>query len=85
MATTSHGHIKRFGLGRIVEHQLNALVFAVLVITGLSQRFHEYRLSHWIIKTLGGVDAMRIIHLRRRQEALAGLHDDQHERLPERH
>jgi cytochrome b subunit of formate dehydrogenase len=54
--------IKRFGIGRIVEHQANALVFTMLVITGLSQRFHEYKASHWIIQTLGGVDAMRMIH-----------------------
>jgi formate dehydrogenase subunit gamma len=54
--------IKRFGIGRIVEHQANALVFTMLVITGLSQRFHEYKVSHWIIQTLGGVDSMRMIH-----------------------
>lgn len=62
MATASHGSIKRFGIGRICEHQANALVFAVLVITGLSQRFHEFKASHWIIATLGGVDALRVIH-----------------------
>jgi formate dehydrogenase subunit gamma len=62
MATTSHVVIKRFGFGRILEHQANALVFALLVITGLSQRFHEYKVSHWIIQTLGGVDMMRIVH-----------------------
>jgi cytochrome b subunit of formate dehydrogenase len=62
MAITPQSQIKRFGFGRIIEHQLNALVFAMLVITGLSQRFHEYKVSHWIIKTLGGVDTMRIIH-----------------------
>jgi len=57
-----HGTIKRFGIGRILEHQANALVFAILVVTGLAQRFHEYQVSHWIISTLGGVDAMRAIH-----------------------
>lgn len=62
MANKPHVFIKRFGIGRIVEHQANALVFALLVITGLSQRFHEYKVSHWIIKTIGGVDSMRIIH-----------------------
>ena len=62
MAISSHGSIKRFGIGRIVEHQANALVFAILVITGLSQRFHEYKVSHWIILSLGGVDTMRFVH-----------------------
>ncbi len=54
--------IKRFGIGRIVEHQANALVFITLVVTGLSQRFHDYRVSHWIITSLGGVDAVRVVH-----------------------
>ena len=62
MANGHHVFIKRFGIGRILEHQANALVFIVLVITGLSQRFHEYKMSHWVIKALGGVDAMRLIH-----------------------
>jgi len=62
MASTPQRQIKRFGIGRIVEHQANALAFIMLVITGLSQRFHEYAVSHWIIKTLGGVDDVRIIH-----------------------
>ena len=62
MASTSHTPIKRFGIGRILEHQANALVFAALVITGLSQRFHEYKASHWIMMSLGGIDNMRIVH-----------------------
>jgi cytochrome b subunit of formate dehydrogenase len=32
------------------------------VVTGLSQKFHEYNLSQWIILTLGGVDSVRLIH-----------------------
>lgn len=62
MASKHHVFIQRFGIGRILEHQANALVFATLVITGLSQRFHEYKVSHWVINTLGGVDSMRAIH-----------------------
>ncbi len=57
-----HGTIKRFGIGRIFEHQANALVFTVLVITGLAQRFHDYTISHWIMTTLGGVDVIRAVH-----------------------
>jgi len=62
MSTTEHVEIKRFGVSRIIEHWANALVFAILVITGLAQRFHDYSLSHWIIMNLGGVDAVRLIH-----------------------
>lgn len=62
MATAPHTFIKRFGLGRILEHQANAFVFSILVITGLSQRFHEFAVSHWVIATFGGVDTLRVIH-----------------------
>lgn len=62
MSIGTQRYIKRFGIGRIVEHQLNAIVFALLVLTGLSQRFHDYSLSHWIIMTFGGVDSVRVIH-----------------------
>lgn len=62
MSTAGNDRIKRFGSGRIIEHQLNAAVFLLLVITGLSQRFHDYALAQWIIAGLGGVDTVRLIH-----------------------
>jgi formate dehydrogenase subunit gamma len=65
MKTVVQPHIKQFkrlGIGRIIEHQANAIIFAVLVITGLCQKFHDFRLSQWVIFTLGGVDAVRLIH-----------------------
>ncbi|OGW42453.1 MAG: hypothetical protein A2010_17295 [Nitrospirae bacterium GWD2_57_9] len=62
MSTPGNDRIRRFGSGRIVEHQLNAVVFLLLVITGLSQRFHDYALAQWIILKLGGVDTVRLIH-----------------------
>lgn len=55
-------YIRRFGPARIIEHWLNAVVFAVLVLTGLSQRFHDYSAAQWIVMTLGGIDATRLIH-----------------------
>jgi cytochrome b subunit of formate dehydrogenase len=54
--------IRRFSIGRIIEHQLNALLFILLVLTGLSQRFHDYSTAHWVIMKLGGVDTTRLIH-----------------------
>jgi cytochrome b subunit of formate dehydrogenase len=56
------GYIKRFNTGRIIEHHLNAIAFAILVITGLSQKFHELSISQWIIINLGGIDTVRLIH-----------------------
>jgi cytochrome b subunit of formate dehydrogenase len=55
-------YIKRFGPSRIVEHWLNALVFVILVLTGLSQKFHDAGLSQLIIGVLGGIDSVRVIH-----------------------
>ncbi|MEW6109026.1 MAG: cytochrome b/b6 domain-containing protein [Nitrospirota bacterium] len=56
------GKIRRFSPYRILEHQLAMITFAILVITGLSQKFHEYSISQWIIINLGGVDSVRVIH-----------------------
>ena len=55
-------YIRRFGPYRIVEHWLNAIVFAILVLTGLPQKFHSYDLSQWVIMALGGIDTVRLIH-----------------------
>ena len=62
MNSSDIGAIKRFTLSRMLEHHLNAVVFVLLVVTGLSQKFHEYGLSQWIIMKLGGVDSVRLIH-----------------------
>jgi len=62
MKTENGTHIKRFDAFRIIEHHMNAIIFALLVITGLSQKFHDSAFSQWIIITLGGVDAVRLIH-----------------------
>ncbi len=62
MQSTEQAEIRRFGLSRIIEHWLNAVVFAILVVTGLAQKFHDYDLSYWIIIKLGGVDSVRLIH-----------------------
>jgi formate dehydrogenase gamma subunit len=54
--------IRRFSTYRIIEHGVHAVVFGILVVTGLSQRFHTLDLSQWIVLHLGGIDAARLIH-----------------------
>ncbi|MGC1453964.1 MAG: cytochrome b/b6 domain-containing protein [Nitrospirota bacterium] len=54
--------IRRFSQYRIVEHWLQAGVFILLVITGISQKFHTYDLSQWLVFHLGGIDAVRLMH-----------------------
>ncbi len=62
MQTTTNDSVLRFGKLRIAEHWLNAAAFILLVITGLSQKFYDSNISHWIIMTLGGIDTTRLIH-----------------------
>ncbi len=54
--------VRRFSQYRIVEHWLHAVVFILLVITGISQKFHTYDLSQWLVFHLGGIDAVRLMH-----------------------
>jgi formate dehydrogenase subunit gamma len=56
------GYIKRFSAFRIAEHQAAAIAFTVLVITGLSQRFHDASWAGWVVLHLGGIDNSRLIH-----------------------
>lgn len=55
-------YYRRFGIYRIVEHQVNAIIFVILVVTGLSQRFHGTFWGDWVILTLGGIDNTRLVH-----------------------
>ena len=62
MNNTQDEYIRRFGPLRLVEHWLNAGTFMLLVITGLSQKFHTYGLSQWVVMIFGGIDTMRLVH-----------------------
>lgn len=54
--------IKRFSTYRIAEHWMYMATFIVLVVTGLSQKFHSLDISFWLISHLGGIDYARLIH-----------------------
>jgi len=53
---------RRFSTGRIAEHWVQLITFAVLVVTGLSQKFYTLDLSRWIILQMGGIDTVRLVH-----------------------
>ncbi len=53
---------RRFSMARIIEHWVQILTFSVLVLTGLSQRFHTFDVSLWFILHVGGIDTVRLIH-----------------------
>lgn len=53
---------KRFSAARIVEHWLYMVVFSVLVVTGLSQKYYSSAFSEQIMLHFGGIDTVRSIH-----------------------
>lgn len=60
---TSRGeYMRRFSVYRCLEHQVNAVLFLVLVVTGLAQKFHNTGWAEWLILHLGGIDTSRFIH-----------------------
>lgn len=54
--------VQRLSWVRIIEHWVNASVFILLVVTGLSQKFHTFELSQRLILFFGGIDSTRLIH-----------------------
>lgn len=60
--TGKEDNIRRFSAARIIEHWLAIVTFAILVSTGLSQKYFSLDVSYWLILHLGGIDAIRLIH-----------------------
>jgi formate dehydrogenase subunit gamma len=59
--------IVRFSRRQRFEHAAVMVLFTVLAVTGLPQKFFEYQISVWILDVLGGIDRARSLH------RLAGL------------
>src|SRR5512135_3914615 len=53
---------RRFSTARIVEHWLYMIIFSVLVVTGLSQKYYSSALSQQVMLHFGGIDTVRSIH-----------------------
>jgi formate dehydrogenase subunit gamma len=60
--THARDSIVRFSLIQRVEHVAVMLTFTLLVVTGLPQRFFDWRAAQILIGWLGGVDAARFVH-----------------------
>ncbi|MGO9612379.1 MAG: cytochrome b/b6 domain-containing protein [Dissulfurispiraceae bacterium] len=58
----NEGYIRRFSTYRIVEHLMLIGLFAVLAVTGLSQKFYTWQIAQYIISTLGGINHVRMVH-----------------------
>ncbi len=53
---------KRFSTARIVEHWVYMVIFSVLVVTGLSQKYYSSAFSEQVMLHFGGIDTVRSIH-----------------------
>jgi formate dehydrogenase subunit gamma len=55
-------YIVRFSLKQRVEHFITMVVFALLCLTGLPQKFYTAGWAHTLVDVFGGVDNTRWIH-----------------------
>jgi cytochrome b subunit of formate dehydrogenase len=60
--TQNEEYVKRFSGYRIIEHLALIALFAILAVTGLSQKFYSLGVSQALIIALGGVDHVRVLH-----------------------
>ncbi|HTT70451.1 MAG TPA: cytochrome b/b6 domain-containing protein [Anaeromyxobacteraceae bacterium] len=54
--------VVRFSVRQRVEHAITMVVFTVLCLTGLPQKFYGAAWAHHLIELFGGIDATRWIH-----------------------
>jgi cytochrome b subunit of formate dehydrogenase len=55
-------YIVRFNLQQRIEHFVTMVVFALLCLTGLPQKFYQAGWAHTLVDVFGGVDSTRWIH-----------------------
>ncbi|MCK6624822.1 MAG: cytochrome b/b6 domain-containing protein [Anaerolineae bacterium] len=60
--TTQKERYLRFTLAQRLEHWIMMVSFTILCLTGLPQRYPLTTWADWIIRNLGGIEAVRIIH-----------------------
>jgi len=52
----------RFNVWQRLEHLLMMVLFILLLVTGLPQKFHTTGWAEWTIAQLGGIDMARLLH-----------------------
>ncbi len=55
-------YVTRFTVRQRLEHLFVMLLFLLLAVTGLPQKFFEAGWARWVIGLLGGIDRVRWIH-----------------------
>ncbi len=62
MEHATHRYVTRFSLRQRVEHFIIMVLFLMLALTGLPQKFFEAGWAQWLVVHLGGIDRVRWIH-----------------------
>jgi len=55
-------YVTRFSVRQRIEHACGMLLFIVLAVSGLAQKFFEARWAQWTILAMGGIDRVRWVH-----------------------
>jgi cytochrome b subunit of formate dehydrogenase len=55
-------HYQRFSVWQRTQHVIVIVLFALLCVTGLPQKFFESAWAVWIVDALGGIDRTRWLH-----------------------
>ncbi len=55
-------YVVRFGMRERVEHATVIVLFFVLALTGLPQKFHDAAIAKTIVNALGGIAQVRYLH-----------------------
>ncbi|MGZ6143139.1 MAG: formate dehydrogenase subunit gamma [Myxococcales bacterium] len=59
---TMQAYVTRFTVKQRIEHFAIMVVFTLLVVTGMPQKFYTVGFSKWVVDALGGIDSTRLIH-----------------------
>lgn len=54
--------LRRFSAWAIVQHAAIILLFTVLLVTGLPQKWPQLQVSQWAVDWMGGIFATRFVH-----------------------
>jgi formate dehydrogenase gamma subunit len=62
MAHTAGGYVVRFSRWAILQHAAMIVLFAVLLVTGLPQKWPYVDASRWLVDAMGGIFVARWLH-----------------------
>ena len=59
---STNAYIVRFNLGQRIEHLITMVIFTLLCLTGLPQKFYQAGWAHGLVDLFGGISNARLIH-----------------------